>query len=62
MSTENITSIVPSAGTLMGEDDAVLVTFQMKNGGTRTYRYTGKDAIAVMKGSDPADLDGERVR
>jgi len=62
MSTENIIAIVPSAGTILGEDDAVLVTFRMKNGATRTYRYVGRDAIAVMNGSDPADLDGERVR
>lgn len=61
MSTNNIIAITPSARTLGGENDAVLVTFKMKNGGVRVYRYEGIDAIAVMKGSDPADLDVERV-
>lgn len=55
MSTHNIVSIVPAS------EDTVLVTFMMKNGGTRTYRYEGMDALAVLKGSDPADLQGERV-
>jgi hypothetical protein len=61
VSTNNIIAITPSAGTLGGENDAVLVTFRMKNGGTRTYRYEGMDALAVLNGSDPADLNGERV-
>jgi hypothetical protein len=61
MSRSNIIATVPSVGTILGEDDSVLVTFKLKNGSTRTYKYTGADAIAVVTGSDPADLDGERV-
>jgi hypothetical protein len=55
MSTHNIIAIVPAS------EDAVLVTFKIKNGSTRTYRYEGMDALAVLNGSDPADLQGERV-
>jgi hypothetical protein len=56
MSTANIIAIVPVS------EDEVHVTFKMKNGATRTYKYEGMDALAVLTGSDPADLDGTRVR
>jgi hypothetical protein len=56
MSTSNIVAIVPVS------EDAVHVIFKLKNGSTRTYRYEGMDALAVLNGSDPADLQGERVR
>jgi hypothetical protein len=55
MSTSNIVLIVPS------DDGSVVVTFKTKDGGLRRYRYTGMDAVAVLNGSDPADLQGERV-
>jgi hypothetical protein len=52
---ENIISIVPVEG-------AVLVTFGLRNGETRTYSYTGANADLVLAGADPADLIGVRVR
>lgn len=39
-----------------------LVTFTCHEGGTRTYRYTGSAATAIMAGDNPSDYQGELVR
>jgi hypothetical protein len=55
MSTHNIQSRIP-------REDGVVVTFICKDGSLRRYLYKGQDAVAVMMGSDPADLSGERIQ
>lgn len=41
---------------------AILVTFAVHGAeGTRTYRYEGEAAAAILAGSDPAGYEGERV-
>lgn len=56
MSTHNIVSKTPRGS------EEVVVTFYCKDGSLRSYLYKGADAIAVMMGSDPADLNGERIQ
>lgn len=60
----------PIGGGLIGEEigqevgdlaAGIVVTFQLRSGGTRSYRYDGEAAAAVLAGSDPSNYAGEPV-
>jgi hypothetical protein len=56
MSTGNILAILPAG------EDAIDVVFLVRGAeGSRTYRYTGAAAVAILAGSDPGEFDGVRV-
>jgi hypothetical protein len=48
------------AGEVLG-GETVFVTFTCHGGGTRTYKYTGREAVAIEAGANPSQFDGERV-
>jgi len=53
MSTENIISMEPIPG------GGLAVTFSVHGGeGSRTYYYSGPDAVDIMAGADPAGYSG----
>lgn len=43
------------------ETGQLFLTFRVHPSGQRTYLYTGFDALAILRGDDPADYEGERV-
>jgi hypothetical protein len=47
-------------GALAG-GDAVDITFSSHRGSSRTYRYRGAAAVAIMGGDDPSKYPGERI-
>ena len=59
MSTNNIISKVP----IEVEGEAtVVVTFSINHQtDTRSYLYTGAEALAIIAGADPAQFSGERL-
>lgn len=54
MSTANIVTIT-------GNSREAFALFDCHGGGQRWYRFVDDDAVALLSGSDPAGLDGERV-
>jgi hypothetical protein len=59
MSTNNILSRVPFE--VEGEA-GVVVTFSINRGtDTRSYLYTGAEALAIIAGADPSQFSGERM-
>lgn len=43
------------------ETGELFLTFRVHPSGQRTYLYTGLDALAILRGDDPAEYQGERV-
>ena len=54
---------IPLEGLSLAADEleGIIVTFQLRSGGTRSYKYYGSDAEAIMNGADPAGFAGEPV-
>lgn len=52
---------IEAAGIAANEAEGVVVTFQLRSGGTRSYRYDGEAAAAILSGADPAGFSGEPV-
>jgi hypothetical protein len=46
--------IVPSG-------QGITVTFALKNGETRSYRYEGQAALQILSGADPVHFSGDQV-
>jgi hypothetical protein len=56
---EELAAPIELAGLAADELEGIVVTFQLRSGGTRSYRYSGDAAAAILGGADPAQFSGE---
>jgi hypothetical protein len=52
---------VVAAGEVVSSFSSILVTFSLREGGTRSYLYFGDAANAILAGEDPAHFAGQKV-
>jgi hypothetical protein len=55
---EEIGIPLEGAAIAANELEGIVVTFQLRAGGTCSYRYDGEAAAAILAGADPAGFSG----